>query len=107
MSDIAAVVSPVTVPTGAVTRRPILIDESDGRCEICAAHEPGLCDLCKEAIPVYENMGGSGYCSPKPSHYHLVMVEGTPGRSARLEELCLDCYRQRHAEAYPGLPLPV
>jgi len=86
----------------APIERPTLIDEQDGVCEICAKHKDGLCDRCHKKIPVYENMGGRGYQSVVPSHFHLRAVEGNNGRAALWEELCAECYQKHRKQVYPN-----
>lgn len=96
--------------------RPVLVDEADGPCEICAdwaarkRTEAGRhCDACGVAIPVLLNMFGNGYDSVRPHHFHLrgIGPSGTPGRAAVHRELCTDCYRLDFAAAYPGATVPV
>ena len=87
--------------------RPILIDQADGACELCAVHKSGTCDHCGEKIISGEWMAGNGYQSPKPHHFHIKPVLGLQGREAVFSELCLGCYRLAHKEAYPDLELPV
>jgi hypothetical protein len=86
-----------------VVDRPILIDEKDGACNICASHQQGKCDECGKAIPVYENMSGNGFQSPLPSHFHLEMVSGVQGRRAKFAELCLACHKKAYKKAYPDI----
>lgn len=85
---------------GATLERPVLVDEADGKCEICDAHEMTKCDACGKKIPVYLNMGGSGYQSPKPSHYHIGVVGGVQGRRCKWSELCLECYKKEYLSNY-------
>lgn len=96
-----------TVKPADAVARPVLVDEQDGACELCAAHEAGKCDGCGKQIPVYENMGGNGYRSPRPTHYHLRAVLGVNGREAVFGEYCVACYRQAYKEAYPKEKVPV
>lgn len=95
--------------------RPIIIDERDGACEICAdwrtkpegfegnAH---FCNKCKEQLPQMLNMQGNGYLSPRPDHFHLRPVLGINGREALYAELCADCYLDIFKEVNPNAPLP-
>lgn len=93
--------------------RPILIDQADGPCEICAdrvtANEKAgrrLCTRCGAGFLNYQNMGGNGFQSVKPHHYHLEPVEGTMGRRCVWDELCHECHVRDRQEAYPGIPVP-
>jgi len=92
--------------------RPVLIDEADGKCEICtkwsAGNESGkCCNSCAGAVASGENMAGNGYQSPRADHYHLKSVLGLNGREAIFSELCLECYRAAFTEAYPEIEVPV
>ncbi len=87
--------------------RPILIDLGDGPCEHCAASRLFHCDSCHEPIGSYENMGGHGFQSPKPHHWHLRPVEGVSGRQSVHRSLCLECYRKDFVAVYPNEPVPV
>lgn len=82
--------------------RPVIIDPADGPCEICLARKAGKCDKCHKNIknddPV--NMGGSGYQSVQPSHFHLKSVEGIQGRQSFFAELCLACHNKDRASNY-------
>jgi hypothetical protein len=91
----------------AQSARPVLIDPADGPCEICESRAPGRCDRCHKPIPVYENMGGAGFQSVKPDHFHLAQIEGIAGRRAQWAEVCRECYREEHKTVYPDLRIPV
>ena len=96
MSDFAAVITPAV--SGG---RPILIDENDGLCEICAAHRSFHCDRCGKVVdPRDVNMGKAGYQSVRPSHFHLVQINGIPGRRGIFEELCYGCHRADRFAVY-------
>jgi hypothetical protein len=86
----------------ATSDRPILIDDRDGPCEICAKHKDGICDKCKKKIPEYENMAGNGYQSVTPTHFHITSLEGITGRRSKHAELCVTCYQKHRAEIYPN-----
>jgi len=95
------------------TPRPILIDPADGPCEICAGWEAGrakagrpTCQRCGGAVLPFQNMGGNGFQSVKPHHWHLELVGDTSGRRGKYQELCHDCYQADHKAAYPNLPVP-
>ena len=113
-----------------VKRRPLIIDENDGPCEICAARRNGVCDECgldgRKCIEACEakcasgdrrehqsiglmrgvhsdntkHVGASGFESPRPSHYHLTPILGVNGRRAHWGELCYDCYRSAYITEY-------
>lgn len=70
-------------------------------CEMCKRKKPGMCDTCGKKIPVYENMGGNGYQSPKIDHMHAEAVAGIRGDRMVRRELCLGCYRAEWAMVYP------
>lgn len=82
--------------------RPVLIDERDGPCELCASRKRQFCAECGIAIPVYENMGGNGFQSVMPDHFHLRPIEGLSGREAKFKELCLACYQAHRKQVYPN-----
>jgi len=100
--------------------RPVLIDERDGACEICAkwrdkpapsehdkpASTLRRCNECDNDIPQYLNMAGSGFQSPGPHHYHLRGVLGINGRESIFSELCVECYLDAFKDKYPKSPLP-
>ena len=94
--SIAAVISPETI------QRPILVDESDGPCEYCAAMtaSAGKCCRCKCKLICYENMNGSGFQPPSAHHFHIELVVGVVGRRSVFEELCFDCYSISFREKY-------
>lgn len=90
--------------------RPLLIDPADGPCEICArweARPKGTCARCPAPVLPFQNMGGNGFQSVRPDHYHLEMVGEAAGRRCKYAELCHDCYLADHAAVYPGLPAPL
>ena len=93
--------APAAVSTDA-PERPILRDDRDGPCEICGKRKAGICDKCHKKIPEYENMGGNGYQTAVPTHFHITTLEGIQGRRAMHGELCLDCYKKHRAEHYPN-----
>lgn len=108
MSDFATTVQPALAVGQTV--RPILIDSQDGPCEICAAHQPSVCDQCggpyNPHLPA--EMRAAGYQSPRPTHYHLVMILGTPGRKSHYAELCRSCYIGEWTRVYPNEgPCPI
>lgn len=81
--------------------RPIIIDPSDGPCEICAAHKAGVCDRCEKKIKAKDpSMGASGYQSVKPSHFHLRQIEGIQGKAGFHDELCYECHRADRLAVY-------
>lgn len=85
--------------------RPILIDEKDGRCELCAEHSDGKCDVCgKKLDPKDPEMKGHGYQSVRPTHYHLEVIGGeglmAPGRRSMFAELCYKCHRADRKKVY-------
>lgn len=90
--------------------RPVLIDETDGKCEICLgwseANPPATkvrrCVACKEPVATGDKheMQGNGYQSPRPDHFHLQATLGLNGRVAMFAELCLNCYREAYQRAY-------
>lgn len=89
--------------------RPVLIDPADGPCEICAAwaaRPKGTCTTCGAAILPFQNMGGNGFQSVFPDHYHLEQVGDVAGRRGKYAELCHECYRKNYAETYPDSPPP-
>lgn len=94
--------------------RPTLIDESDGKCPICAgweAHKYGTdgeghtvyhCDNCGCDLPLTPMTGGRGIQGVAPHHYHLRMINGTaPGREGIHQELCLECAIALRLKVYP------
>lgn len=113
MSDTAAVFSPATNDPKGKPARPVLIDPADGACEICAAWTAAreaagkpVCGRCGKAVLPFQNMGGNGFQSVKPDHYHLEMVGSEAGRRCRYAELCHECYLADHKAVYPDTPLP-
>lgn len=80
----------------------IAVDEGrDGPCEICAAHQAGLCDRCSGSIegPSYQSIG--------PSHFHLVpapvlAMDLRAGRGIH-DEICHSCYLEDYKESYGTL----
>ena len=87
--------------------RPAIIDENDGPCEVCSSQVRGTCNKCgrKDLHCGIHNdhtkhLDGAGFQSPKPSHYHLVPVEGVNGRRAHWAELCYNCYKGEYVEVY-------
>lgn len=85
--------------------RPILIDEKDGICELCAKHDDGQCDVCGGSLTTKDpSMGTSGYQSVLPTHFHLEMVGGeggkAPGRNGKYAELCYKCHRADRKRVY-------
>jgi hypothetical protein len=93
--------------------RPVLIDPADGPCETCAGWEAKraaagkpVCVRCDAPILPFQNMGGNGFQSVHPDHYHLEAVGAVAGRRCRYAELCHECYLADHKAAYPDLPLP-
>ncbi len=92
-----------------IVKRPELRDEQDGPCDLCApwlSRPRGTCHRCNDPIGIYENMGGAGFQSPRPHHFHLEPILDVIGRRPVFEELCLDCYREAWHAAYPGEPYP-
>lgn len=93
--------------------RPILIDEADGKCEIClgwhelnpAGSKVRHCVVCHEAVNSLQEMQGNGYQSPRPDHFHLKATLGLNGREAIFSELCFKCYCDTYERAY-GRPYP-
>lgn len=93
--------------------RPILIDPADGPCDICAGWDAKraaagrpVCQRCGSGIPAFQNMGGNGFQSVRPHHWHLEQVGDTAGRRAKYQELCHECYLADHKAAYPDVPPP-
>ena len=88
--------------------RPVLIDEADGKCEICIASEqlnkananPRRCHKCKEPVNSLHEMANNGYQSPRPDHFHLQPTLGLNGRAAIFAELCFKCYCEAYLAAY-------
>lgn len=93
--------------------RPTIIDENDGPCEICAAQRPGCCDycgldgklkdgglMCGVQSDNTKHVGNRGFQSPKPSHFHLLPIEGVNGRRSYWAELCYNCYRAEYKAVY-------
>lgn len=79
--------------------RPVLIDEADGACEICAewSGKPGCCKACGEALPE-----GRGIESCVPHHFHLTVINGScPGRRGIPQELCKECAIALRLKVYP------
>lgn len=97
--------------------RPILIDEADGPCEICAEWAAGKhvldengkflgyrCDECKQLIkPFNPVVDPRGSHSVNHHHFHVVGVgtAGSPGRRGIVQELCLPCYVKHRQKIYP------
>ena len=82
----------------------------DGPCVYCKAMdaEPKRhCDDCKQPLPVYPGMGGSGYESATVGHYHLESAGNRTLRNPVMRELCADCYRVDYQRQFPGSPDPV
>jgi len=91
--------------------RPVLIDEQDGACEICAGWRENTtagrsCNACGDTLEQYLNMQGNGFQSPVPHHFHLRPVLGVNGRESIFAEYCVDCYLDAFKEKYPKAPLP-
>lgn len=89
--------------------RPVLIDPVDGPCPICEGYKKRgkkgehLCDKCGKPVKGHdENMGENGYQSVKPTHFHLVPVEGLGGRRAVFAEVCKKCYDKERQAVYPS-----
>ncbi|HKT90077.1 MAG TPA: hypothetical protein VJQ59_16650 [Candidatus Sulfotelmatobacter sp.] len=70
-------------------------------CEVCRVHKDGHCDACGAAFLHNERRYRS-----QTFHYHPAAIEGVAGTRAVQKELCIDCYRDDHAKAYPGSPVP-
>ena len=97
--------------------RPIIVDPEDGPCEICAVRREIMdvkdesvrrvgvrCDDCTKLIPVYRDMGGSGFESATVDHIHLVSdaVKKHPIK----RELCALCYLIDYAKQFPAAEPP-
>ena len=88
--------------------RPLIIDENDGPCEICAAKTNGVCGLCGRDKDLMcgvhsdntKNVESGGFQSPRPSHYHLTPIDGINGRRAYWAELCYKCYQAEYKAVY-------
>lgn len=66
-------------------------------------NEPHICDGCGKEIPNYRlDMGGSGYESAEPHHYHWCKIWGQEAWMPIMSELCLECYRVDYAKRFPG-----
>lgn len=89
-------------------KRPVLIDEQDGKCEICAEwqalnsseNKTRYCVTCKEPVSSLTEMQGNGYQSPRPNHFHLKATLGLNGREAIFSEHCYGCYCALYKEVY-------
>lgn len=107
----------------AKSKRPILIDEKDGECEICAGWNSlpretrngrlyRTCYECKKQIGNYQNMNGAGFRSPSPHHWHIELIVTThggepfTGKRPYYSELCLECYWKAWGETYPDHDYP-
>lgn len=93
--------------------RPILIDPADGPCEICEGWRYAntikgkpVCNRCTGDLGLYLNMGRNGFQTPGADHFHLIAVNGVPGRECAWGTVCWDCYAKAHKEKYPDLPVP-
>ena len=93
--------------------RPILIDPADGPCEICSARAEArgkagkpICHRCGDSFHAFQNMGGNGFQSVKPDHFHLEMVGEASGRRCQWAELCHVCYLAEHKAVYPDAEIP-
>lgn len=86
-----------------------LYDVRESACPLCAAHQPdGQCDQCGQEVGNMAEMKGRGYRSPRPDHAHLISMSGTlTGKEGAFMELCLSCYREAWAVAYPDSPCEV
>jgi hypothetical protein len=106
--------------TAVPALRPLLIDEQDGPCDLCAswaANKMGVdpdtgatyrrCDGCGGRIPVLPQMQGLGYASVTPHHYHLrgLGPSRIPGRAGVFTELCPTCYAAHRHQVYPDEPV--
>lgn len=67
---------------------------------------PRLCDDCGHPIPIYLNMGGSGFESASPGHFHLGKIKDLKAKLPIMRELCGPCYLLDYAKQFPDLPLP-
>jgi hypothetical protein len=110
---------PITSVEAAPSPRPVLIDQADGPCEICAEWAKRKyvqvaangkirydyrCDGCDGIIPnVGPPANGRGIQACVPHHFHLrgVGPSGVPGREGVFQELCLDCAIKMRLKVYP------
>jgi hypothetical protein len=94
----------------SIPARPTIVDLQDGPCEMCLFKPKGQCNRCAEGFykgeqsDSIQNMGGNGFRSVRPSHFHLSPVMGIPGREAFWDELCIDCYRAEYRAIYQEPP---
>lgn len=110
--DVEVALSPEPEPVAA---RAPLIDESDGRCEICAgwAARKGVrdgrgqvivpCDQCGKNLLDDELSQGRGIQGCVPHHYHLrgIGPSSMPGKVGVFQELCKDCAIALRLKVYP------
>lgn len=82
----------------------------------CSESPEKQCADCKKPIPNfdnsssvdyrYRNMAGNGFRSHTANHNHLRNVKGSTGIQPILRELCVECYLQDFAKAYPDATPP-
>ena len=95
--------------------RPIKIDLSDGPCPHCEdwakwkRRDDGTraCDECGNQIPVLPGMGGAGYESQLPHHWHMDSLDSRSIWMPVMMELCPDCYRKNWSMRYPSVPCQI
>lgn len=111
----------------AFAARSIIVDLSDGPCQLCAiteARSKAASESAGRPVPVCsrcgaddftqgvhsdgtKHMGSAGFRSVKPSHYHLWIGESAAaGKEAQWDELCINCYREDYMRAYPKAKKP-